>query len=244
MPSLLIQKDYRPVQRLPFCYLCSKEFEAREKTTRDHVPNEFVFATEHKEPLLLPTHLACNAGHATTDEQMGQLIGLLRKYAPSKPAHRRLGIVAVEGGLLATTGVDVPGAVWRWVRGFHAALYRTPLRVGFRGELITPFVAAEFTPEGAVLETPSANYAQLSHIVKTHTDAGNVDRIVSNKGAMSYSCVWGQPVPSGPWLCAFGLDIYDWKDLGEPRLEQRDCLGFYVQDKRPNGAAVERRPTM
>jgi hypothetical protein len=144
-------------------------------------------------------------GHATADDQMGQLIALLRGYAPSNPVNRRLGIVAVEGGLLATTGVDVPGTVWRWIRGFHAA---------------------------------------FAHIVKTRTEAGNVDRIVSNKGAMSYSCVWGRPVPSGPWLCAFGLDVYDWKDLGEPPIQQRDCLGFYVQDERPNGAAVERRPTM
>jgi hypothetical protein len=237
--SLLTQKDFRPVQRLPFCYLCARLFGEGEKPTRDHVPNESVFAVEHKEPLLLPTHLACNARHSAADEQMGQLIALLRGYVPSNPAHQRLVIEPIAGGFLALRSVNVHAAVWRWVRGFHAALYRQPLRTPFLGELTTPFPSAEIKPEGAVLEIPTANYPQLAYIVEKNRAASNTDRIVSNAGVLKYECVWGRPTADGPWLCAFTLDIYDWKDLGEPRLHQRDCLGFYVQDELPSGATIE-----
>lgn len=130
-------------------------------------------------------------------------------------------------------------AVWRWIRGFHAALYRVPLKVGFRGELNTPFPSAQIGADGLVLDTPSAKYPHLAYILEKNRAAGNVDRIVSNKGAVSYECVWGKPDEQGPWVCAFALDVSDWKDLGEPRLYQRDCLGFYVQDALPALATVE-----
>jgi hypothetical protein len=90
MVSLTSQKDFRPVQRLSFCYLCGEPFREVDKPDRDHVPPDAAFATEQKEPLLLPTHVACNRRHGPMDEKMAQLLGLLRGYVPSNPNHIRL----------------------------------------------------------------------------------------------------------------------------------------------------------
>jgi hypothetical protein len=145
----------------------------------------------------------------------------------------------LQGGFAALKNIDVHGAVWRWVRAFHAAPYGAPLKVGFQGELHTPFPSGQSKEDGVVLEGANANYPQLAYVLEKNRAAQSVDRIVSNKGAVSYECVWGQPQPDGPWLCAFALNISDWKDLGEPRLYQRDCLGFYVQPDKPPMATRE-----
>jgi hypothetical protein len=121
MVSLTSQKDFRAVQRLPFCYLCSEVFEQGDETDRDHVPPDAAFAAEQKEPLLLPTHVPCNRPHGPNDEKMARSLGLLRGYIPSSPNHRRLEIEELEGGFAVLTNFDVHAAVRRWVRGFHAA---------------------------------------------------------------------------------------------------------------------------
>ena len=239
MVSLLNQRDFRPIQRLQFCYLCGEEFKQGDSINRDHVPPDAAFVVEQKEPLLLPTHKACNSRHGPHDEKMSQFLGLLRGHLPSDPAHWRLEFAAVEGGFEALQNVDIHGAVWRWIRGFHAALYRQPLTVGLTGELNTPFPSAQIKPEGLVLDVPTGNYPPLANVLNKNRAASNVDRIVSNKGAVTYECVWGRPDQQGPWLCAFSLDVSDWKLLGEPRLYQRDCLGFYVQDTIPPSAIIE-----
>jgi hypothetical protein len=32
----------------------------------------------------------------------------------------------------------------------------------------------------------------------------------------------------GTWACIFGLNIYDWKNLGDANLRRRGCVGFYM----------------
>jgi hypothetical protein len=62
---------------------------------------------------------------------------------------------------------------------------------------------------------------------------GNLDRIVCNKGKLTYECVWQQADNGGPWMCIFALDIYDWKDLGRTGvLPARGCAGFYLTPSR------------
>lgn len=46
--------------------------------------------------------------------------------------------VSPRGTIGAVTNLDIDSAVWRWIAGFHAALYRTS-PVGIRGSLVTPF---------------------------------------------------------------------------------------------------------
>jgi hypothetical protein len=63
MVSLLNQKGFQAVQNLPFCYLCGKDFVKADTINRDHLPARSLFAKEHREPLCLPTHVACNKSH-------------------------------------------------------------------------------------------------------------------------------------------------------------------------------------
>jgi hypothetical protein len=54
-----------------------------------------------------------------------------------------------------------------------------------------------------------------------------------------------RPAPadnSGPWMCVFALDIYDWKDLGRTSvLPARGCAGFYMTPAQTIPATQESR---
>src|SRR5437899_621564 len=142
MVSLLTQRDLRGVQNLPFCYLCGQQFADGDSRNRDHVPAECVFAKRDREPLWLPTHTACNKSYGLIDEKIGQLIALRYGRVSSKPAHRRLKFaMAPRPNLGAVVNLNIDSAVWRWLAGFHAALYRES-PVGIRGSLVTPFPRA------------------------------------------------------------------------------------------------------
>jgi hypothetical protein len=144
MVSLLRQHDFRNVQNLPFCYLCGQQFVAGDSQNRDHVPPQCIFAPLDREPLWLPGHTACNKSYRLLDEKIGQLIALRYGKVPHNPAHRRLKF-AIS---------DIDAAIWRWIGGFHAALYREP-GVGINGSLITPFPRARLV-NGAAARTRSA----------------------------------------------------------------------------------------
>ncbi|MDR3422205.1 MAG: hypothetical protein P4L80_13340, partial [Xanthobacteraceae bacterium] len=45
-------------------------------------------------------------------------------------------------GMGAISNLNVEQAMWRWVAGFRAALYKEPL-VGARGSIVTPFPLAD-----------------------------------------------------------------------------------------------------
>jgi hypothetical protein len=131
MASLITQRDFRAVQNLPFCYLCGQSFAPDDRINRDHVSPKSIFAGPDRSPLLLATHQHCNSAQKLTDEKVGQLIALKRGYMPSPPENRRLKFGRpMLVGLTAVTNLDVDEAVWRWIRGFHAALYREPLPPG------------------------------------------------------------------------------------------------------------------
>jgi hypothetical protein len=62
----------------------------------------------------------------------------------------------------------------------------------------------------------------------------NLDRIVSRNDKCRYECVWSQP-DDGHWNCIYGLDIYNWIDLGDIKnFPARGCVGLY---RRPSGGA-------
>ncbi len=55
MIKIIKQKDYREVRKLPFCYICGKQFSGdNAQADRDHVPPESVFHKKHREPLTGP----------------------------------------------------------------------------------------------------------------------------------------------------------------------------------------------
>lgn len=69
------QKDFRKVQRLPFCYLCGDSFLEDDITDGDHVPPKAAFNPRDREPAFkLETHKKCNASFSVDDKKVGQLI--------------------------------------------------------------------------------------------------------------------------------------------------------------------------
>jgi hypothetical protein len=124
--------------------------------------------------------------------------------------------------------LDIDAAVWRWIGGFHAALYREA-GVGIKGSLITPFPRARLVNGRAVIEPLRVQHQIFVETIKSNRLKDNLDRISCNKGKLTYECVWQQADNGGPWMCMFALDIYDWKDLGRtPGLPARGCAGFYI----------------
>jgi hypothetical protein len=144
-------------------------------------------------------------------------------------AHRRLKFVySRHRDLGAVVNLDIDGAVWRWIGGFHAALYREP-GVGIRGALVTPFPKARIVSGRVVFQTLLMQHPLFVQTIKSNRARDNLDRIVCNKGKLTYECVWQQADNGGPWMCIFALDIYDWKDLGRTgMLPARGCAGFYM----------------
>jgi len=240
MVSLLRQSDFRSVQSLPFCYLCGRDFLAGDSQNRDHVPPQCIFAPADREPLWLPTHPACNSKYRLLDEKIGQLIALRYGKVPGNAAHHRLKFAySRHRDLGAVVNLDIDGAVWRWIGGFHAALYRES-SVGIWGSLVTPFPKARIVNGRPVFAPLLVQHPLFVQTVRSNRVRGNLDRIVCNKGKLAYECVWQQADNSGPWMCIFALDIYDWKDLGRTSVvPARGCAGFYVTPAQtvPSGAA-------
>lgn len=246
MPALIYPRDFQQVRFLPFCYLCGSAFTSLDEGNcdGDHVPAKTIFAKSDRFPLVLKTHRGCNGPFSLHDERMGQLIGLKRGYLPSDPDRRHLRIVTTSDGKLgAVVNVNVHGAIWRWIRAFHAALYREPLPISSRAAFEVPFPSAKLKAGPLAVEPIKPQHRMFVEVIKLNRLKKNLDRIVNNNGKMKYECVWVQTDNSGPWICIFALDIYAWKDLGSPQFGQRGCAGFY-QLPDGNAPALSTRAAM
>jgi len=239
MISLITQAERRPIQGLPFCYLCGRSFEIGDIKNRDHVPPDSIFKVDHKDPLILPTHERCNSAHAMIDEKIAQLIALRYGKVPADPQRRRL---IIDPKIGAITNLDIDEAVWYWIAGFHAALYRQPaIDIRNNCALITPFPRAQIVDGSVVVDPISPQHLAFVRAIKDNRVKNNLDKIQCNKGNLKYECVWNQADNNGPWMCFFALDVYDWKDLGAARdQDARGCAGFYVLPSgvAPTGAAL------
>ena len=233
MPSLLTQQEFRLVQNLPFCYICGKPFAAGETKNSDHVPPENIFEKNDRMPLKLATHYHCNHSYRQIDEKIGQFIALRRGYVPAKQ-NRQLKIdYNLSTGQSALRNLDIEDAVWRWVRGFHAALYHQPFppddpAKGRSGALQTPFHRTSPTLYGGMLKPVLPQHPLAVRIIKENRARNNLDRLVSNRAKLVYECVWREADSNAGWVCIFALDICDWKDLGAvPGLPSCGCAGWY-----------------
>jgi hypothetical protein len=228
MPILETLKDFQRVRRLPFCYLCGDSFLEDDVTDGDHVPPKTAFNSRDREPALkLETHKKCNASFSVEDKKVGQLIALRRREKVPPSRDQALKFVS-GGGMAAVTNLNVDAAVWRWVLGFHAALYQQPL-LGVRHTLRTPFPRADEVGGQYVLQPLLQQHKSVVATIKRNRVWNNLDRIISNRGELRYECVWCLADDGTSWLCMFALDIYDWKDLGSstPAIPARGCAGIY-----------------
>lgn len=230
MPSLTTQTDFRDVQRLPFCYVCGKTFMPDERIDRDHVPPKNIFLPKDREPLWLPTHVACNSGYHEIDEKIGQLIGLRYGKVPQNRRSSKLRFAFspdLQHGAVANLNIDE--AVWRWIAGFHAALYREPLLPTDNRALVTPFPRGRMVDGHLVIDPILQQHLVSVERIKLNRARNNLDKISANRGRLQYECVWYQSDNQGLWMCMFALDLCDWKDLGRTDLHPaRGCAGYYV----------------
>jgi hypothetical protein len=228
--TLLTQRDLQSVQRLPFCYLCGKPFVEEDATNRDHVPPECTFRRRDRQPLILKTHRLCNFAHKSEDEKVGQLIALRRGEYPAIPKNRRLRFAHFPAARMsAVENLNVEAAIWRWVRGFHAALYRQPMPADARGSIHTPFPRADRRADGIHIRPILPQHLAFVDSIKANRLHKNFDGITCNSGKLKYECAWFTYDNDVRWFCVFALDIYDWKELGATSVvPARGCAGCYA----------------
>jgi hypothetical protein len=178
----------------------------------------------------------CNSDRSAEDQVIGQLIGLLHGKSPNVTHNKlKVNVGEFEDGtpVMAVEGLDLRAIIRRWIRGFHAALYKE-----FLPETTTSFMTSPPLPEGK----PHRNGGEflpvaevLEHFVdelKKNRATNTLDRIVCRNDKCRYECVWAQ-ADGGQWMCIYGLDLYGWMNLGDTRnFEARGCVGAY---RRPGG---------
>ena len=235
MPSILTQKELRDARRLDFCYLCGDRFEASSKRSSDHVPPKAIFAKEDRDPpLILPTHHKCNQERSGEDELIGQIVALLHGKCPPED-QLKLPLVLMNRGPNRSPRAglrDVPlvRIIYRWVRGFHAALYGQYLPADAGGYIYTPFPV--YLEKDGVFssqdDTPERH--EFTAVFKQHRKLERLDQVVCYSAKCDYRCVWLE-FDNGHPFCLFGLRLYNWEVLGDPTLPpKRGCLGWYYAE--------------
>lgn len=244
MPGLRFQKDFQQVRKLPFCYLCGQPFVGVDEVDGDHVPPKAVFNPRDRNPVLkLKTHKACNAAFCVDDKKVGQLVAIRRRESPRAARDLALRFAHYPELGVALENLNVDATVWRWIRGFHAALYKQPL-LGNKFAVQTPFPRADKS-DGLVRVRPIRQQNLLAiETIKRNRVSGTLDTLVANNAKLRYECVWCLADDQTNWFCIFALDVYDWKDLGSHSHEipARGCVGIYQPEtsSAPEGAALNR----
>jgi len=244
---LEFQRDFRQMQRLAFCYLCAKTFaNASDVLSRDHVPNTALFAISDREPaLILPTHSRCNHDRSAEDELITQLVGVLRGRRMVKRARRPtiVGGTFPDGSKgVGALGVPLRQMIFRWVTGFHAALYGEPL--GPSGHM-TFLPLPEGRVEGNRVDAVAVPDAVREFVLALRRNrmTGTLDQILCRNGKCRYECVWDQ-ADDGRRICIWALNLYDWKNLGDTlHFEPRGCVGAYYPEngRIPSSATLATR---
>jgi hypothetical protein len=229
MPSLLNAKQLEHAANPGFCYLCGGAWVTADKQNRDHIPNKSIFArADRNPPLILRVHQRCNTAHSAEDQAIGQLVSLLHQENPTPKDVSTLNVsphVDAESGALLAVVECLPllRIIARWVRGFHAALYRGVLP-SYDGNVYPPFAG---TDNLDVVSPIDRVVLQFVDDMKRNRAAGATDQIVSFNGKCRYECFWTHE-DSGRPICVWALDLYDWRRLGATPLHQpRSCVGYY-----------------
>jgi hypothetical protein len=240
--AILTQSDLRHVRDLPFCHACAKVFLADDLTDRDHIPAQACFdKADRNPPLKLKSHVVCNNAHKLNDEKVGELIAVQRRKSIDATRTLRVGFFneTRTGRLVgAAHNLDIMGCIKRWVRGFHAALYREPLSPVALFQ-ITPPLPHAIIKEPIVVEPIPAHVPHFVQTLKLNRAARNLDRIVTNNGKLRFESVWAQDDHQKHWMCIWALDLYGWIGLGDQRFRRRGCTGAYMREDghAPDGAA-------
>lgn len=226
-------KDLKHIQKLPFCYHCGRTFNNNDRRTRDHVPPKAVFLpSDRKNPLILPAHDECNQKESWSDEIVGQLIRSLHGiYPDEKRMKAKIGVYEhpqSKQPIRALENLNMRGFIGRCVKAYHAALYGISLPQDTPNWFDPPMLEGIKKGNIVKIEKTTIQFPLFVEVIKKNRKAGRIDRIECFNGKCIYECVWEQ-MDNGEWACIFALNIYDWKNLGDPLIQkQRGCVGHYM----------------
>lgn len=245
MIEIVTQKALQGCGRLGFCYLCGKPFAQGEELTRDHVPPRAIFLEPDRgDPLILPAHPDCNQGESGEDELVGQLVSALHERFP-RPERVRLQVALGHLGdgtkpIGFTRNINLDRIVWRWVRGFHAALYGEHLPRTTRCFVHVPFPRGRVRDGEIELDPMLPQQEFVPGTIKKNRVARNLDCIACWNRKCIYECVYVHADDGDP-ICFWALRVYDWEKLADPRLPAgRGCIGGYEPPQGiPPGASVD-----
>ena len=242
MKTITTQQQARPVQSLGFCFFCGGVFATERECINapDHLPPKAVFHPDDRNwRLKVACHWCCNQERSITDTKSGQLIGATRgQYPKTKDIALnvepwRIADDEIPVGILSE--FNFQAEIWRWVRGFHAALYGEYLPADGGHRTYPPIPSGEMTAEGPQFNEDHLHVqAGVVQQIKMNAAVGRLDEIKCNNGKLHYMCLWAPPFDRGQWECWFALKIYDWQTAGDPRFPQRACIGRYaISDVQP-----------
>jgi hypothetical protein len=126
--------------------------------------------------------------------------------------------------------MDIRAIIQRWIRAFHAALYGEPLPETAMFSTYPP--VPEVKPERqAVKPLPIPEvFPDFVEALKRNRTTKTLDRILCRNAKCRYECVWTR-ADNGTWICIYGLDLYDWMQLGDiHNFELRGCVGCSMRD--------------
>jgi hypothetical protein len=235
MPIINTDRHLRRVRNLEFCYICGNEFTKENPATDDHVPPKKIFKAVDvgNRTLILNAHRVCNNSNSATDEIMGQLLSIV--HAPHKSRRKLKGLLRQTARpdtgepVLALEGINLKSAIWRWIRGFHAALYERFLPNDIDFSLLEPLPRSDRVFGGVIPAGIMEQYAHISSIVKRSRTTGRIDSISAYGGSVRYECTWLKSDSGDRFGCFFALDVYNWMKLGSRELgPQRGCIGHYI----------------
>ena len=136
------------------------------------------------------------------------------------------------------SGAPLTQIIWRWVRGFHAALYSEFLPENEPKCIHAPF--PHYVRIGSEVRAAPVFPQQLmfADLMRRNRLAKCLDRLECNDGQCVYECTWVR-LDHGAWACVFALDIRDWARLADREsFEARGCTGMYEPAVgRPRAAA-------
>jgi hypothetical protein len=126
-----------------------------------------------------------------------------------------------------TENINLDRIVWRWVRGFHAALYREFLPSKRGGFVHTPFSPGRKDGENITFERIHPEQFLVPAEIKKNRIARNIDVIEFCNQKCRYESVFVR-LDNGAPVCFWALRLYEWEKLADSRWPgTHGCIGSY-----------------
>jgi hypothetical protein len=196
--------------------------------------------------LVLVVHARCNEAQSDDDEWVGQLVAVLHNKYPKSESSRLRGdgfrTNLSDTPTLGLSGPPIERIIWRWVRGFHAALYSEFLPPDTRMAIHPPVWCGRKKGEELHVRGPFPQEPIFTECMKMNRIARTIDRIISCSGRCVYECTWEHSDKGTP-ICLFALRLYNWESIGDRvNFPQRGCMGCYCPAMgKPSGATTSTR---